>query len=119
MGWRAAFPVVEAIAKRLWDTSGLIQVLTDSRGCFYLMFSDVSCMCNVCEDGPWTMAGMKFEPMADSSFDANVQDRGATSIGAVLGALAGKGLLGSLTSSLFTEDPLKNGKDVGVVLVAI
>ena len=57
VGKRPAFPVVNAIAKKLWSKEGLQEVIAQANGFIFFLFASASGLNAILERGPWFIAG--------------------------------------------------------------
>ena len=56
VGHKLPYPVVNSIAKRIWGSHGLSEVLSSDNGFFLFTFDSVDRATNVLERAPWHMA---------------------------------------------------------------
>jgi len=56
VGQKLPYPVVNSIAKRIWGSYGLSEVLSSDNGFFLFTFDSVNHAINVLERAPWHMA---------------------------------------------------------------
>ena len=64
------YPVVNSIAKRIWGSHGLSEVLSSDNGFFLFTFDSVDRATNVLERGPWHMAN---RPLVLKRWHVNMQ----------------------------------------------
>ncbi|XP_052201561.1 uncharacterized protein LOC127807600 [Diospyros lotus] len=57
---RLPFPVVQNIAKRLWQNCGLLEVLSNNSGFYFFRFDSQESMLRVFDEGPYHFAGRPF-----------------------------------------------------------
>ena len=57
VGKRPVFPVVNAIAKKLWSKDGLQEVIAQENGFIFFLFDSEGALNAILERGPWFIAG--------------------------------------------------------------
>uniref|UniRef100_A0A2K1XI89 DUF4283 domain-containing protein n=1 Tax=Populus trichocarpa TaxID=3694 RepID=A0A2K1XI89_POPTR len=70
MGQKLPYPVVNSIAKRIWSSYGLSEVLSSDNGFFIFNFDSVDHATNVLERAPWHMAN---RPLVLKRWQPNMQ----------------------------------------------
>jgi len=70
VGQKLLYPVVNSIAKRIWGSYGLLDVLSSDNGFFLFTFDSVDHATNVLERAPWHMAN---RPLVLKCWQPNMQ----------------------------------------------
>jgi hypothetical protein len=70
VGQKLRYPVVNSIAKRIWGSYGLSEVLSSDNGFFIFTFDSVDHATNVLERAPWHMAN---RPLVLKRWQPNMQ----------------------------------------------
>ena len=70
VGQKLPYPVVNSIAKRIWGSHGLSEVLSSDNGFFLFTFDSVDRATNVLERAPWHMAN---RPLVLKRWHPNMQ----------------------------------------------
>jgi hypothetical protein len=70
VGQKLPYPVVNSIAKRIWSSYGLSEVLSSDNGFFIFNFDSVDHATNVLERAPWHMAN---RPLVLKRWQPNMQ----------------------------------------------